>query len=124
MSAVTTAKRLSRRSLERQGMTPEEELELLIAEQQADDTHIIRKPLNELSLDAPAPGGLGLVSDFIGVDEDGEIISFLPREEGLIAGSKIPHGTRGGYTNYRCRCNPCRSANAEYVRARRAGGAS
>lgn len=27
-----------------------------------------------------------------------------PREE-------VPHGTRGGYSNWGCRCQPCRTAN-------------
>lgn len=27
----------------------------------------------------------------------------------------VPHGTRGGYTNHRCRCTLCRAAQAMYV---------
>jgi hypothetical protein len=32
----------------------------------------------------------------------------------------IPHGTLGGYTNHRCHCGPCRQANTEYRRKKRA----
>lgn len=32
----------------------------------------------------------------------------------------IPHGTYNGYSNYRCRCQPCRDAGAEYARKRKA----
>lgn len=28
----------------------------------------------------------------------------------------LRHGTRNGYTNHRCRCNPCREANRDYMR--------
>lgn len=38
----------------------------------------------------------------------------MPRGDGLI------HGTLGGYTNYRCRCQPCRDAYAAYSRDWRA----
>lgn len=31
----------------------------------------------------------------------------------------IPHGTFGGYTNHRCRCDLCRAANREHQRRRR-----
>lgn len=34
----------------------------------------------------------------------------MPRGDGLV------HGTLGGYTNYRCRCQPCRDAYAAYSR--------
>lgn len=30
-----------------------------------------------------------------------------------------PHGTYNGYTNYRCRCRPCKDANNEFERLRR-----
>lgn len=30
----------------------------------------------------------------------------------------IPHGTRNGYVNYKCRCADCRRVNAEYGRQR------
>lgn len=134
MSAVQTAERPSRRMLERQGMTPEQELELLIIEQQADDTYRISRPMHEISFDAPAPGSTeGTVTDVVGVEydfagladgdyDDPKIVSFLPREETNISSSNVPHGTTGGYRNHKCRCVPCTSAQrkavAEY-RARR-----
>lgn len=34
------------------------------------------------------------------------------------------HGTYNGYQNLNCRCQPCRDANAEYVRKRRSGRAA
>jgi hypothetical protein len=33
--------------------------------------------------------------------------------------TSIPHGTRGGYTNHRCRCDLCRHAQREYIGAYR-----
>lgn len=30
-----------------------------------------------------------------------------------------PHGTRGGYCNWGCRCAPCKKAHAEYMKAYR-----
>jgi hypothetical protein len=38
----------------------------------------------------------------------------MPRGDGLV------HATLGGYTNYRCRCQPCRDAYAAYSREWRA----
>lgn len=37
----------------------------------------------------------------------------LPHVRG---GPVITHGTRGAYTNGRCRCEPCRAANRKYMR--------
>lgn len=119
--ATLAAKPLSRRMLERKGMTPEEELELLIREQQKDDTYFIDRPAGEVSLDAPAPDRAGTVADLIGVDENGVI--FLGESlgvHGLVDPRLVPHGTLGGYTNHRCRCTPCRHANTEYRRRKRA----
>ena len=122
MSVLTlAAKPPSRRMLERMGMTPEEELALLIREQQKDDTYFIDRPAGEVSLDAPAPDHSGTVSDLIGVDEDGRIV--LGESigiSGLADPRLVPHGTLGGYTNHRCRCTPCRKANTEYRRKKRA----
>lgn len=118
--ATLAAKPLSRRMLERKGMTPEEELELLIREQQKDDTYFIDRPAGEVSLDASAPWGR--IGDLLQVDEDG-----VPHlggnrlcHSGLADPRLIPHGTLGGYTNHRCRCTPCRQANTEYRRLKRA----
>lgn len=120
MSAVLTAARpRGRRSLERSGMTPEEELELLIAEQQADDVYTISPPHGQVSLDAAAPDGKGIVADLIGVTEDGEIVSFFRPVSLLADVTQTPHGY-GGYTKYGCRCLKCRKANADYRREYRA----
>ena len=35
----------------------------------------------------------------------------------MTAVKEIPHGTRGGYTNHKCRCNACREAKREYDKA-------
>lgn len=101
-------------------MTPEEELALLIEEQRQDDTHIVwpdrKQPdrsMKTISLDALAPGMHGATfGDLIGVDEDGEIISFLPRSRGFAMGRHIPHGTPGGYTNHGCKCPRCTAAQS------------
>lgn len=119
--ATLAAKPPSRRTLERMGMTPEQELELLIREQQKDDTHFIDRPAGEVSLDARAPDGTGTVADLIGISEDGVI--FLAESlgtHGLADPRLVPHGTLGGYTNHRCHCGPCRQANTEYRRKKRA----
>lgn len=122
MSVATfAAKPPSRRMLERMGMTPEQELELLIREQQKDDTYFIDRPAGEVSLDARAPGGSGTVADLIGVDEDGMVFLGESLGSSCFADPRlVPHGTLGGYTNHRCRCTPCRRANTEYRRRRRA----
>jgi hypothetical protein len=122
--ATLAAKPPSRRMLERMGMTPEEELELLIREQQKDDTHFIDRPANEVSLNAPwrIGGELREVGDLLQVDEDG-VVSFseaLGHRSPLADTRMIPHGTLGGYTNHRCHCGPCRQANTEYRRKKRA----
>lgn len=120
MAAIAVAP-LRRRTLERQGMTPEEELQLLVQEQKADDTYIVYRPNWTVSLDGPATGAEGIVSDYLGTDEDGELINFLPRERSaLTMPALIPHGTLGGYNNHKCRCCKCRAAVAEYRRNKRA----
>lgn len=119
--ATLAAKPPSRRMLERMGMNPEQELELLIREQQKDDTYFVDRPAGEISLDAPAPDRGGTVADLIGVTEDGVI--FLGESlgiSGLADPRRVPHGTLGGYTNHRCRCVPCRKANTAYRRRKRA----
>jgi len=123
VSALAVAP-LRRRALERKGMTPEEELELLIQEQARDDeTWIIRHPENIASLDSPRMGGEGTNHDFIGVDEDGHIFSFLENPISPWAHNSLKHGY-GGYTKYGCRCRKCKDGNAAYRRARRAKGQS
>ncbi len=122
--ATLAAKPPSRRTLERMGMTPEQELELLIREQQKDDTYFIERQPGEISLNAPwhAGGELREVGDLLQVDEDG-VVSFGGEQFGhsaLADPRLVPHGTLGGYTNHHCRCARCRKANAEYRRKKRA----
>lgn len=123
-------------------MTPDEELEFLIAQQQADDsTHYAESESGWfISLDAPAPDGgrigdsigrdpWGLVDDVIDVGLDpaevayaGDLIADIPfRGGGALADPRsIPHGTMGGYSNHKCRCGDCRGAYASYRRTKRA----
>lgn len=130
MSAVLTASRpLRRRSLERTAMTPEEELGLLIAEQQRDDTHFVNRHEGEISMDAPAPNGEGVIGDLIGIDEDGEILTFGLRPGRALADTpkrmrEAEHGTIYTYRRLGCKCAPCRAAQTKAVseyRARRKG---
>lgn len=102
-------------------MTREEELARLILEQERDDNYFQRPERHVvLSLDAPAGfsegGDLGVIGDLIGADEDGQIVSFLPRSRGWAMGRFIPHGTKGGYVNHGCKCAPCTAAAAAYQR--------
>lgn len=121
MQAVATRPR--RRTLERTAMTPEQELELLIAEQQADDTYFIDRPAGEISLDAPSPDGRSTISDLIGVDEEGNLVVFFrPHSDTAFDVQKMQHGTIYGYRRLRCRCFRCTTAQAIAVadyRARR-----
>ena len=39
----------------------------------------------------------------------------------LKGSEHIPHGTRYGYSDFGCRCDECRAANAAYARQRRKG---
>lgn len=99
--------------------TPEQELERLIREQEADDTPLVR-PEGRLtfSLDATwntqDPGGDDSFANLIGITEQGEIISFIrPARGEVLNGTASYHGTDGGYTNQRCRCTKCRKAHSE-----------
>jgi hypothetical protein len=138
MSALAEAP-LRRRTLERTGMTPEQELELelLISEQEADDTYFVRKPVGEVSLDRPALSS-GFIErysgdptffDFVGIEYDfdsfgphaqGQFVDFLPRERESLFAVGVKHGVRSTYTNLKCRCTPCRAANSAFIRERRA----
>lgn len=66
------------------------------------------------------------MANCIGMELDGEIISRLPRPPrgSLLVGAAPWHGTRGGYQNHKCRCEPCtgaqRSAVANYRERKRA----
>lgn len=131
---------LRRRSLERTAMTPEQELELLIAEQQADDTYFIDRPSHIISLDAPAPHGEGAIGDLIGFDpwpaidsmidagldpldydlDSDELLVMLPLPATPPLADVSQHGTIYAYRRLRCRCVPCTAAQAKAVREYRA----
>ena len=121
MAVAVAARPLRRRTLEREGMTPEQELELLIAEQKADDTYFVDRPSFVLSLDAPSPSGDGAIGDLIGRDEEGDLISFVGSAPAFAPDTTIPHGNRGRYTKYGCRCRPCKAANSAFIREYRKG---
>jgi hypothetical protein len=129
MSVVKATKPLRRRALERQGMTEEVELELLIQEQQVDDTDFVRpqEGLRVVSFDSPAPL-IGMhtshaedaVANFVSVNEDGEIVSFLPRSAESVFLVSFKHSTFDAYNNHGCRCRQCKFFMAEYRRQKRA----
>lgn len=129
MAALAEAP-LRRRALERKGMTPEEELDLLIREQTADDTHFVARNPRDISLDTTSPNGDLSLADLIGVNEDGEVVVFdvratngrrrpMGQRGSLCDLSQVPHGTLGGYNNHKCRCVKCRAAVCEYRRKQR-----
>lgn len=124
MSALAEAP-LRRRALERAGMSPEQELELLIQEQTADDTYFVRKPAGERQLDGAVSELIGVEYDFDRFDSEapGVVISYLPREEESLFSICVKHGIRSTYTNLLCRCVPCKGAEATYQRERRAAKA-
>ena len=145
MVIAPASPRLSRRTLERTGMTREQELELLMQEQAADDTPYLTTPGWQVSLDAPVDDGHGTASsvgaEMVGRDPwplveaavdlrldpaelayAGDLVDYLPprRGEALSDPRKIPHGTAGGYTNHKCKCSRCRGAYAALRRQGRA----
>lgn len=90
-------------------MTPEQELELLIREQEADDTYFIDRPADHVSLD--------VVRDLIMVDpETGELIVDFPLPPTPPLANAHQHGTNYGYMHLKCRCRPCKDANSSYMR--------
>lgn len=102
-------------------MTPEQELELLVSEQQADDTYFVDRPPFVISLDAPAPHGEGTVADYVGRDEEGELVSFIGATSPALSDVRsIKHGTIYAYRRLECRCRKCRTAQSEAVAAYRA----
>lgn len=119
MSAVQAVAPLRRRALERIGMSPEQEMELLEREQKADDTYFVDRKEGEISLDAPAPNGLGKVGDLLGRDEEGQIVCFMALPANGIFDPSA-HGSLYAYQRLGCRCNKCKGARAEYQRNYRA----
>jgi hypothetical protein len=122
MSAAVMAPRAPRRrTLERMGMTPEQELELLIREQEADDTFYVDRPSHIISIDAPSPTGEGTLADLIGYDpETGEQLVCFPLPATPPLANASQHGTEYAYNRLGCKCAPCREAAASGRRARRA----
>lgn len=124
MSVLEAVAPLRRRALERQGLTPETEMQLLIQEQEADDVFFVRHEANRpetfMSFDGFVSGSRDLVSDFI-AEVDGEVVSYLPRSmnESLFCVS-FRHSTFDAYNNKGCRCRQCKSFMAEYRRQKRA----
>lgn len=136
------------RQRSRPPMSPEDELEWLIAAQAADDTVYLSVRGGQVSLDAPVTNGdTGQVSsigaEFVGRDPwelvdstidlgldpsevafRGDLVDSVPRRGmlggGLVDPRAVPHATAGGYQNHKCRCVPCTNAWAKYKRDRRA----
>lgn len=106
------------------------ELERLIEEQRRDDTHIVY-PDGRLQIPLDAPfingsdgSGFDGFSNLVGVDDEGEVISFIRERRGsVLNGDAIYHGTAGGYGNHGCRCPRCKKAwnekNTAYQKRRR-----
>lgn len=124
-------------------MTREEELELLIAEQERDDTSFISTPTMQVSLDAPVLGTDGpstVGAEFVGRDPwelvdaaidlgldpaevaySGTLVDHVSqRGEALADPRKIAHGTLHGYTRQKCKCARCKGAMAAWKKQRRA----
>jgi len=110
---------LRRRALEKQGMTREQELELLIQEQQADDIYTVSSGISgRISLDGSVSSGEP-VSELVGI-VDGQILSFLPRSRESLFLVSLKHASFDAYNNKGCRCRQCKNFMAEYRRAKRA----
>ena len=90
------------------------EIDRLVEEQRKDDTSFI-------SPERPDMVRLDVMSDYVGVAEDGEIVSYLPNEHGFILKDfSSYHGTLYGYSNRKCKCAPCKRAMADCKKKRRA----
>lgn len=134
MTVATMARPRGRRRYRTDGMSREEELQALIAEQQADDTQFIDRPDHVISLDALAPKQDATIGDLIGYHEvyfkgdpesehatgDGGLIAFLSLPASPPLGNAKQHGTNYGYMRMKCRCARCKEANAKYMREYRA----
>ena len=136
--AVTATRPRRLTALERTSMTPEQELERLIAEQEADDTHYVDSRGSQVSLDAPWAGGtvgsevIGrdpweLVDDAVDLGLDptelafrGSLADLRPHRSAFANTGETIHGTANAYTNQKCRCEVCSAAWAKYMREYRA----
>lgn len=96
------------------------EIDALLAEQLADDTDFQRPEFRDsVTFDA------GL-DDRIGVNQDGDIELYDSRSLGMVehgaalVGAAAWHGTVSGYVNHKCKCQPCKDAQAARIRRQRA----
>lgn len=96
------------------------EIDALWTEQQRDDVPYVTPECRDMvRLDA--------LDDYVGL-EDGELVTFEPGRRGntsnergrVLVGTATWHGTTSGYVNHKCRCQPCRDAQAARVRKQRA----
>ena len=63
-------------------LTPQQELEQLVAEQQADDTFYVVRPHGEISLDSPSPSGEGTIgTELVGYDPWDDVDEALDNAE-------------------------------------------
>ncbi len=95
------------------------ELDRLIEEQRKDDAQETLWPERFVSFSLDAGGGMTAdgfsYAEVIGVDDDGTIINYIPAKKGTLIGASY-HGTNGGYSNRRCRCDRCRDAHTKELR--------
>ena len=96
------------------------EIDRLVEEQHRDDTDYITPEFREM---VPFDEGL---QNCVGKSPDGEVEWYDHRALGriqrgaVLIGGASWHGTFGGYTNHKCRCQRCKGANAAHQRKRRA----
>lgn len=91
------------------------EIDRLVEEQRKDDTSFISTefPVDTVPIET--------LVDSLSLTEDGEIAYVGSREKGTILIGTAPwHGTTSGYVNHKCRCQPCKTAQATRVRKQRA----
>jgi len=89
------------------------EIDRLVEEQLKDDTDFIEPQFpNTVSTD--------VLDDLLGITGDGEVISFKRAERGsILTGAASWHGSTSGYVNHKCRCRPCKDAQAARIRKQR-----
>jgi hypothetical protein len=93
------------------------ELDILIEEQEKDDTSVIYSPEPGHRDDVSIHG----MDNTLAVDEDGELLDLTEHERGtVLVGNASWHGTIAGYTKHGCRKLCCRDVWATYQRAYRA----
>jgi hypothetical protein len=91
------------------------EIDRLVDEQQRDDTTFISTefPVDTVPIET--------LADSLAEMPDGEIAYLGKHEKGtVLIGGATYHGTASGYVNHKCRCVPCKGAQATRVRRQRA----